>query len=838
NPKAEFKTFDVDCVKQITTPSKTFEKPYIYNFSFGQTYGHDGLARFGADMAEGYLGGYLEKIKNSGGLYAFLTGPEVGLDKILDDALKGGLKLGSAEIFTAQNLMSFIKDLSEQIDDKFLADPQIIYDLIYQVADKAVKLQVSDYPCTKFIDLLGFGDPDRPGNLEEAAYSVLAYAYRGDEDITDDVFLNDAIDFYKNRDGGEKTFKLLKDILINDLVEGAILSSLDFHPATVFPPESILAVLGLIIDALMNTFFPTDQSFYNIIYSFLNLAPKPYNSLEGIVDAVLGEYLTDSQYEAWGYTIAEIIEGFVVDNDPGFKMDANVTIENISPAPVIASVDNYRLPSHISVTFGDDSTADRNISWMTKYSVTASDIELIPFSENPVFTGNPTKDANIKTGSEKVTRSYPGADLGIWGFIDFNFNMIRHTVKITGLAPGSKYLYRVGDAAKGWWSEVGVIETADNSDAFTFFHMTDPQSQNVRQYNVWAQTLDKALDLFPQGKFIVSSGDLVDNRHNFNQWKHLFNTASKNLMSKPLMTTAGNHEESGGVLDENFLLPSAPDQNRDSGVYYSFDYNNAHFIILNTNSLSSKKALDDAQIEWLKKDAAASNAKWKILSLHKAIYSNGSHYNDSDVSAIRKQLASLLPEIGIDLVLQGHDHVYLRTDAMSGNKVIKSESKTVSYKGRDYKAKQDPKGSVYAIGACAGVKIYTPKNAWTTDLYFPRAEKIVTAENPVFSAIQIDGDRLYFDAFEVGGDTGKRIDSFAIEKTVLQTNENMGENKDNSQALPTVPSGEQATQNENSLDSIPQTGYVGNEVAFLFVLFTVSAFIAYWARKKKRQVQN
>ncbi len=849
NPKADFKTFDVDCEKQIVTPSRTFEKPYNYNFSFGQTYGHDGLARFGADMAQGFLGKFIADINEQGGLYEFLIGPTLDLDKILDDALKGGLSLGSAEIFTVNNLLSFIKDLADQIDAKFLADPQVLFDLVYNVADKAVKMQVSDYPCTNFIDLLGFGDPGRPGNLEEAAYSVLAYAYRGDEDISDDPFMLDVIDYFRNRDGGEKTFNHLKDLLINDLIEDTILSSLEFHPGTVFPKDSMLAVVGIIIDAIMNALFPNNQSFYNIIYSLLAIVPQPYNSVEGIVDAVLGEYLTSSQYEAWGYTIADIIEGFVVDTNPGVKMDNNVLIENASPAPVVVSTENYRLPSHIAVTFGDDSASTRNITWHTKYSVTGTDIELIPFSENPIFTGSPTKSANIKSSYEKVTRSYPGADLGIWGLLDYEFDMIRHTVEITGLAPGSKFLYRVGDAALGWWSETGTIETADNSDAFTFFHMTDPQGQNVRHYASWAKLVDKAFTLFPQSKFILSSGDLVDNKKNFRHWQNLFNSAAPNLMNTALMTTVGNHEDSGAVIDKYFNMPTAPEQDRESGLYYSYDYNNAHFIVLNTNSLNDKKGLDQKQLDWLKADAAASDAQWKILSLHKAIYSNGSHYNDGDVSAIRKQLSSLLPELGIDLVLQGHDHVYLRTDAMSGNKIVKSESKAVSYKGRDYQAKQNPQGSVYVISACAGVKNYAAKNAWATDLYFPRAQSIVTVDDPVFSAIQIDGNKLYFDAFALETDSERRIDSFAIVKTNVTENKdsensNSGNNgtKENS-ANEQVKADKQEVAStatpDNSLDAIPQTGgNNSNEVIIISAFFLLSAYAAFMVRKKKKQSKN
>lgn len=774
--KATFNTLDADCEQPIIAEGVTYEQPYKYTFSFGQTYGNDGLAGFGIGMADGFLNGFIDGIQKQGGLYAMLTSASFDLEGILDNAIKGGLAFGSYDVFTVRNIMNFIKDLAKQIDRVYIDHPETLLDVAYQAADKLVSLKVSDLPCTRFIDTLGFGDPAKPGTLEDAAYSVIATMYEGNEDISDDLFLQDVIDFFRNRDGAEKTYQLIKDVLLNDIIEDNILNVLEFNPGTLFPNDSFIAVVGDILDAILTFLFPNDRTFLNIVNSILGILPADYNSLEGIVDTVAREYLTQSQFDSLGGTVADIIECLVVDEDPGFKMDKDVTLACPLPAPVIATPANYRLPSQIAVTFGDKANSTRLINWFTKYSVTGTDIELIPYSVNPVFTGSPTTGAGIECSSEKVLRGYPGADLGITGFLNYDFSLVRHGVKLTGLSPGQKYSYRVGDAAKGWWSQPGVIEPADNTDAFTFFHMTDPQSQNKLQYEAWSNVVHQAFKLYPRSNFIMSSGDLVDNQKNVKQWQWLLDTAADNLMSTVLMPTAGNHEDKGYTLDENFLLPTAPEQDRDSGVYYSFDYNNVHFMVLNTNDLNDKNELSKQQLEWLKKDAAASDAQWKIVSLHKAIYSNGSHFDDKDVVAMRKQLATLMPALDIDLVLQGHDHVYLRTDAMNANKVVKSETKTVNYQGLDYKAKLEPLGSVYVVSGCAGVKHYLAKSSSSTDRLFPRAEKIVPIENPVFSAIQIDGANLYFDAYTVSGEKTTRIDNFAIKKEVAATGTQPGAN--------------------------------------------------------------
>lgn len=765
--KATYKTLDVDCEKQVIADGTAYQKPYKNTFSFGQTYGNDGLASFGVDMAEGFLENIFKDIQAEGGLLAYLTANGIDLAEIINSALKGGLVIGDTEIFTTKNIMAFIKDLANQIDINYIDNPAKVMEIINWVAKDIINMKVSDYPCTNYIDTLGFGNPDKPGTLQDAAYSVIAHLYQGDEDISNDIFTADFLDFFKNRNGAKVLYNTLIDVVVNDLIEGEILANLDFNPKSLFPKGSFGQIIGVFLTGLIDVIFAGNNSFGNIIESTLSVLPEKYNSVEDILNFFTSEYLTQSQFDSIGFTISEMLGCLVTDTDPGLKKDNNATVTYSGPVPVTPTVDDYRLPSQIAVTFGNKTDSTRNISWFTKYSVTNTDIEIVPYSENPVFTGVPTEGAGISAKSEKATRSIPGADLGITGFLKYNFTLIRHTVKLSCLKTGTKYCYRVGDASKGWWSRTGVIETADNSDKVTFFHMTDPQSQNEHQYETWANVVDTAFNMYPQSKFIMSTGDLTDNPSNIKQWKWLLNTAYSDLMSTVLMPTTGNHEDENYALDQSFALPDAPEQNRSTGIYYSFDYNNVHFIVLNTNDLNAKNALSDKQLAWLKQDAAASSAQWKIVALHKALYSNGSHYDDKDVKAIRKQLCSLMPELGIDLVLQGHDHVYLRTNAMKGNKVVLSQTKTVTYNGLDYKEKIEPKGSIYVISACAGVKYYLPKKNIMTDMLFPRAQSIVSVEVPVFSAIQIDGNKLYFDAYSVNGDKTQRIDSFAVEKAAV-----------------------------------------------------------------------
>jgi 3',5'-cyclic AMP phosphodiesterase CpdA len=244
----------------------------------------------------------------------------------------------------------------------------------------------------------------------------------------------------------------------------------------------------------------------------------------------------------------------------------------------------------------------------------------------------------------------------------------------------------------------------------------------------------------------------------------MFNSTDA-LMNTSVMALAGNHEAKGDyALANYFITPNTPEQDTTAGVYYSFDYNNAHFAILDSNKLGDDDGLSAEQIEWLKADMNASDADWKFVALHKAPYSNGSHYDDDDVVAIRAQLQSLMPELGIDIVFQGHDHVFMRTDVMDDNAVVPTGVKDITYNGLDYSAKVNPAGTIYSINGTIGVKHYKAKPVEETNELFPIGEAVMYLEVPSYSYIQIDGDTLYFDSYAIEGDQETRVDQFAIIK--------------------------------------------------------------------------
>ncbi|MBQ4337906.1 MAG: metallophosphoesterase [Clostridia bacterium] len=742
--------------------------PFKFAYSYANTFGKT-VDDFAMGAVKGLVYDYFPEIREAGGLIAFLAEMGVDLEKIIVDALgTNGLALGKVEILTvSQNLMGFINDLGAQVDAKYINNEEYTLDFVSGIIDKLLSLELSEYPCTDFYDEMGYGDPARPGNLRDFAQCCIAYYYNGDEP-GDSEFMLDVLEGFESGELAEKLFNLLREVLVDDLILGEILGSLEFNPGELFPEGSMLRVLGLILQGVTEALLGGNNSYTNLVESVLGipLVPEEYSSVNSIIDTLMNEYITQSQFEAWGHTISWMLSSFVVDVNPEVGADNDVTLSYTGPVEVEVTQDNYRLPSHLVMTLSEDAQTGANITWLTKYSITASDIQIIPYSENPDFDGTANVRCSIDADYEIVEKAYPGADIGlVMGILEYYTEYARHNVKITGLTPGTKYSYRVGDAERGWWSEAGTIETADGSDSFTFINVTDMQSQNAKQYETVAGVLDTAFDLYPDAKFVVSNGDQVDMGNHLKHWRYFLNGSGDTLRNTYFMPTAGNHEDEKSVLVSNFIIPNiAESSNTEIGGYYSYDYNNCHFTVLDTNDIVDDE-LSAEQIEWLKDDVSSSEAKWKIVVLHKAAYSNGSHYDDGDVVGIRKQLCTLMPYLGVDMVLQGHDHVYLRTDVMNANFAVPCEEKQVTHNGLDYTAKVNPNGTVYSIPGTSGVKVYKTKDSAETDKLFPRAEAVIDVDSQVFTAITVDGDYLYYDAYEVTDGKAQRIDSFAIEKT-------------------------------------------------------------------------
>lgn len=79
--------------------------------------------------------------------------------------------------------------------------------------------------------------------------------------------------------------------------------------------------------------------------------------------------------------------------------------------------------------------------------------------------------------------------------------------------------------------------------------------------------------------------------------------------------------------------------------------------------LDSTDPANPAQLRWLRRTLAGSDATWKIAALHHPPYSAGFQGSSSEA---RAAFSPILAELGVRLVLSGHDHDYQRSVPIDG----------------------------------------------------------------------------------------------------------------------------------------------------------------------------
>jgi len=465
---------------------------------------------------------------------------------------------------------------------------------------------------------------------------------------------------------------------------------------------------------------------------------------------------------------------------PGLKrIIAIVMLATIMVFPTLycCGADNAAsAPYCIAVTFNGDVHSCRGFTWYTDEEC-SSDLLLAEANRSGV---NGFSGARLYQGTSSRMQRYSGRNA-----IPKEVSM--HRITLTDLKPDSSYIYKVGDARLGIWSEQGTFHTAARDDALSFIIVADSQGEDEQDFRQGAQTLNMAMTLMYEADFLVHMGDFVqsysseNSRENFEEWQQFFATARKEVMSTTLLPVAGNHDMTQGVFAGHFALDKLMPAGipADTGACYALNCENACFMVLNTNEgyQDGDGSISEEQVKWLESTsnlADKQGIKWKILLLHRGIYSFGRHMDSEDIIALRSQLAPVISELGIDLVLQGHDHVYMRSQvlAKSPNGDVapvteKIELVSQTYHGETVNFAINPPGTTYITPNLSGNQFGFKKRSHTVQVY-PEAEyEPDNNHEPVFAGIIIDGNRLIYKAYAYnreGDGQVKEIDCYAILK--------------------------------------------------------------------------
>lgn len=285
-----------------------------------------------------------------------------------------------------------------------------------------------------------------------------------------------------------------------------------------------------------------------------------------------------------------------------------------------------------------------------------------------------------------------------------------HKVVVEGLEASTKYTYRIGSGEYAFEGSFTTLPKEGSKESVKFAYMADSQigaEETAKAFGATCNELNKYSDL----GFIYLAGDITDNAENTSQWNGfyenngIFQTASQELFANNLLAvTQGNHDKNfdSSTLSDYINTPAEA-----GNLVYSFDYGVVKMIVLNLETANGNQEIKAQQKAFLEKEVAAAKAagQWVVVGFHKSIYTGASHIVDSDVKEARKYWGPILAGLDVDLVLQGHDHVYCRGFVEADG----SDAKMETTADGAYISKDNT--PLYVVGGHAGgLKWYSQKD--------------------------------------------------------------------------------------------------------------------------------
>lgn len=381
------------------------------------------------------------------------------------------------------------------------------------------------------------------------------------------------------------------------------------------------------------------------------------------------------------------------------------------------------------------------------------------------YLQNPTSSSMVvrwRTDSVSNSRVYYGTALSsLTNYVDNPVSTTEHSVKITGLAPFTKYFYSIGSTGN-------IHEASDSSHHF----VTSPLGSSTQPIRIWAIG-DFGKGNAPQKAVMNSYLNYTGNTHT-DVWMwlgdnaysegtdaeyqaHVFDSVfafHKIMKYMPFMPVPGNHDYRSVCTQTCITTPpnhkgpyydivDVPKNGEAGGVasgyelYYSYDYGNVHFVALNSelssvlpfaynwtgaNPTSSFNCANSPMCQWLHNDLQANNKTFTVVYFHQPPYTDGSHdaeqFWEVYMKAMRENFVPIFEQYGVDVVVCGHSHVYERSYLLKGHysdpstfdpntMIVDSSSGKFSLGEAYIKDPTKPKfqnGTVYVVAGNSGSK--------------------------------------------------------------------------------------------------------------------------------------
>ena len=273
-----------------------------------------------------------------------------------------------------------------------------------------------------------------------------------------------------------------------------------------------------------------------------------------------------------------------------------------------------------------------------------------------------------------------------------------HAVKITGLTPGTKYRYRVYSQEvldhQGVEVMYGKVAATDVYGAepliFTTNDRNKPETSFVMINDIHGRTDDipqllKVAD-YKNTDMVIFNGDMLSQLKNEEELFTGFMDVSIDMFAKetPMYYARGNHETRGifATFFQHYFSPKEPH------LYFLLRQGPICYIFLDTGEDKPDSDLEYAgitvydqyrteQAEWLKKVLESKEYKeapFKVVVCHMPPF--GGWHGEQEVA---EKFIPLLNNAGVDLMLCGHLHRYMRNEPKDGVRfpVIVNSNNTV-----------------------------------------------------------------------------------------------------------------------------------------------------------------
>jgi hypothetical protein len=378
-------------------------------------------------------------------------------------------------------------------------------------------------------------------------------------------------------------------------------------------------------------------------------------------------------------------------------------------------------------------------------SAIAQGDKVIPFGRHLAFGRNPRHDVTVgwqvpvavrdpfvRIGTDphdlghRVQAEVRSLHSEVAGVIAPTDQLYLHA-SLTGLRPGRTYHYAVGHRGYDGLDAVSSFTTAPARgfpcDGFTFTAFGDQgvstaalaENGVVAQQNPAFHLLagdiayaDPSGHGYPIGSVPDGSHDVFDPK----VWDAYFKQIEPVASKVPWMVATGNHDMEalysadgyGGQVARFDFPGSGP---RGCPTAYSFIYGNVGVISLDANDVSFEIPAnlgysDGGQTAWLRRRLAflrvQPDVDFVVVFFHHCAYSTTSAH--ASEGGVRAEWVPLFDRYKVDLVINGHNHVYERTDALRGGVVVTEVPIGAT-------VRPDTDGTVYATCGAAGRGLYS-----------------------------------------------------------------------------------------------------------------------------------